>query len=86
MMELDGRILRSSISAAGPRGRTKEALEGRFIDEQNINISDEEQEERDLENKRAFADLIASVPGGELTRLVYESKTTQYPEGCAGTA
>ena len=73
------------LMAAGTRGRTKEALEGKFMDLSET-ISDDEQEERELENKRAFADLIASVPGGELTRLVYESKTSQYPEGCAGTA
>lgn len=45
-----------------------------------------DQDKMEKENYRAFADLVASIPSVELTYLVHESKTVEYPDGCAGTA
>ena len=84
------------LSAAGTRGRTRMALMGEFVGKmpawtimrtgQKIRTQTPDQDKMEKENYRAFADLVASMPSGELTYLVHESKTEEYPDGCAATA
>jgi hypothetical protein len=83
------------LTVAGTRGRSKDALEGKFIGQLGpfnnvrgtmIRHMSNTQEAIDNENTRAFADLISSMPNGKLTTVVADSTTDEYPEGCAGTA
>ena len=83
------------LTAAGTRGRPRQALEGKFIGLMNPSVEEHGENVKKLlklqgkiksENDRAYAELVNSMPNGKLTSLVADSTTAEYPNGCAGTA
>ena len=76
----------SYLSASASRSRAKECLDGTiktlFDSETDAAVKDQLQ----MENERAFHDLVSCMPYGRLLHCVASSKTEQFPKGCAATA
>ena len=83
------------LAAASTRGKTKQALLGKYMgilpkptDVSGTLFRDLSTWELavEAENDRAFNELLSCMPYGKLTSLVADSITDEYPNGCAGSA
>ena len=71
----------SYLSASASRSRAKECLDGTIKALLESETDPNAKKEMEMENERAFHDLVSCMPYGRLLHCVASSKTDQFPKG-----
>ena len=75
------------LAASIGRSKAIECLTGEILKEmRDTTLEDIKRKANEDENKRAYADLINSMPNGRLTYCLADSKSDFFDKGCAATA